>query len=58
MKSRERPVALAVVKANSSIDEDLIVEYALANGPTYQHPRRVLIMDELPIAGPKTIGKR
>ncbi len=53
-----KPVAFAVVKANASIDEDLIKEYALANGPTYQHPRRVLIMDELPIAGPGKIDRK
>ena len=53
-----KPVAFAVVKANSSIDEDLIKEYALANGPAYQHPRRVLIMDELPIAGPGKIDRK
>ena len=53
-----KPVAFAVVRANASVDEDLIKEHALANGPAYQHPRRVLIMNELPIAGPGKIDRK
>mgnify|MGYP002016804617 FL=1 len=53
-----KPVAFTVVRANASLDEDLIKEHALANGPAYQHPRRVQIMNELPIAGPGKIDRK
>jgi len=32
--------------------------YALANAPAYQHPRRVLFVEEMPLAGTNKIDKR
>ena len=31
--------------------------YALANAPAYQHPRRVLFVDEMPLAGTNKIDR-
>ena len=32
--------------------------YALANAPAYQHPRQVIFIDEMPLAGTNKIDKR
>jgi len=53
-----KPVAFAVPLAGKVIDEDLVKQHALANGPAYQHPRRVLVMDELPLAGPGKVDRK
>ncbi len=53
-----KPVAFAVPRTGTIIDEDLVKQHALANGPAYQHPRRVLVMDELPLAGPGKVDRK
>ena len=53
-----KPVAFTVARAGTSIDEHLVKKHALANGPAYQHPRSVLVMDELPLAGPGKIDRK
>ena len=53
-----KPVAFAVPQAGKSIDENLVKQHALANGPAYQHPRRVLVMNELPLAGPGKVDRK
>ena len=53
-----KPVAFAVPRVGRSIDENLVKQHALANGPAYQHPRRVLVMDELPLAGPGKVDRK
>ena len=53
-----KPVAFAVPQAGKSIDENLVKQHALANGPAYQHPRRVLVVNELPLAGPGKVDRK
>jgi long-chain acyl-CoA synthetase len=40
------------------LDEQAVKSYALANAPAYQHPRRVLFVEEMPLAGTNKIDKR
>jgi long-chain acyl-CoA synthetase len=53
-----KPIAF-VVRANGAVlDEDTVKAYAIANAPAYQHPRRVIFIDEMPLAGTNKIDKR
>lgn len=53
-----KPIAFVVRSPGTSIDEQAIKTYALANAPAYQHPRRVFFVDEMPLAGTNKIDKR
>ena len=53
-----KPIAF-VVRANGAVlDEDAVKAYAIANAPAYQHPRRVIFIDEMPLAGTNKVDKR
>jgi acyl-CoA synthetase (AMP-forming)/AMP-acid ligase II len=39
------------------VTEDELKKFALANGPAYQHPRRVFLLRELPLAGTNKIDR-
>lgn len=51
------PVAFVVIAPGEQVDEDQVKEWALANGPAYQHPRAVWFVDEIPLAGTAKIDK-
>lgn len=51
------PVAFIVPKTGASIDVADLRNFALANGPAYQHPRRVSIVSELPLAGTHKVDR-
>lgn len=51
------PVAFVVRKPEASVDEDELKKFALENGPAYQHPRRVLFLDRMPLAGSNKVDK-
>ena len=53
----EKPFAFVVLKADSALTEAQIKRYALEHGPAYQHPRRVCIVDALPLAGPNKVDR-
>ena len=53
-----KPIAFVVRAAGAELDELAVKTYALANAPAYQHPRRVLFVDEMPLAGTNKIDKR
>ncbi len=53
-----KPIAFVVRASNAVLDEDAVKAYALANAPAYQHPRRVIFIDEMPLAGTNKIDKR
>ena len=53
-----KPIAFVVKAADAQLDEQAVKTYALANAPAYQHPRRVLFVDEMPLAGTNKIDKR
>ena len=54
----EKPFAFVVPKAGSTLTEDDIKRYALEHGPAYQHPRRVCLVDALPLAGPHKVDRK
>ena len=51
------PYAFVVLRAGARATEDELKEFALANGPAYQHPRRVFFLRRLPLAGTNKIDK-
>ena len=43
------PVAMVVRKAGSAVTEDELKQFCLANGPAYAHPRRIRLVEEIPL---------
>lgn len=52
-----KPVAFVVLRPGSDIDEAALKQHALANAPAFQHPRRVWILDRLPLATTNKIDR-
>lgn len=52
------PAAFVVVRKGARLTPEAIRAYALENGPAYQHPRFVEIVDELPLSGTNKIDKQ
>jgi acyl-CoA synthetase (AMP-forming)/AMP-acid ligase II len=53
----EVPVAFVVPRAGAVVSEQQVKDWALAHGPAYQHPRRVAVVAELPLAGTNKIDR-
>ena len=53
-----KPIAFVVKAPGAELDEQAVKSYALAHAPAYQHPRRVLFIAEMPLAGTNKIDKR
>jgi len=53
-----KPIAFVVRNGTAALDEQAVKQFALANAPAYQHPRRVFFVDEMPLAGTNKIDKR
>jgi acyl-CoA synthetase (AMP-forming)/AMP-acid ligase II len=51
------PYAFVVLRTSASASEEELKQFALANGPAYQHPRRVFFLKELPLAGTNKIDR-
>jgi long-chain acyl-CoA synthetase len=51
------PVAFVVVRPGSGLTTQDVKDWALAHGPAYQHPRRVFLVPELPLAGTNKIDR-
>ena len=51
------PYAFVVAKHGSAVTEEGIKQFALANGPAYQHPRRVFFLEQFPLAGTNKIDR-
>jgi long-chain acyl-CoA synthetase len=51
------PVAFVVARPGAGLTELAVKEWALAHGPAYQHPRRVFLVPELPLAGTNKIDR-
>ena len=43
------PTAMVVLRPAATIGAEALKAYALANGPAYAHPRRVLIVAAIPL---------
>ncbi|MGH6697253.1 MAG: class I adenylate-forming enzyme family protein [Sphingopyxis sp.] len=52
------PIAFVVPAPDAALSEAQLKDFALAEGPAFSHPRAVLIVDELPVAGTHKIDKR
>jgi acyl-coenzyme A synthetase/AMP-(fatty) acid ligase len=53
-----KPVAFVVEVPGATLDEQAVKDFALANAPAYQHPRRVFFINEMPLASTNKIDKR
>ena len=53
----EAPVAFVTVSSDGALDEDSIKKYCLENGPAYAHPRRVAVVETMPLNGPGKIDR-
>jgi long-chain acyl-CoA synthetase len=51
------PYAFVVPRGGAKITEDDIKQFALANGPAYQHPRRVFFLEQFPLAGTNKVDR-
>jgi len=49
------PYAFVVLRAGYTASEVELKAFALANGPAYQHPRRVFFLERMPLAGTNKI---
>ena len=45
------PAAMVALVSGSALAPEALKAYALKNGPAYAHPRRVLIVDRIPLTG-------
>jgi long-chain acyl-CoA synthetase len=52
------PYAFVVLRPGAHATEDELKAFALANGPAYQHPRRVFFLEQLPLAGTNKIDQQ
>jgi long-chain acyl-CoA synthetase len=53
-----KPYAFVVLKTGKHTTEKELKEHCLSNGPAYLHPRRVWILDELPLTGTNKVNSR
>jgi len=51
------PYAFVVPRNGAAVSEDEIKQFALANGPAYQHPRRVFFLEQLPLSGTNKVDR-
>ena len=53
-----KPSAFVVPVRGKTLQEHTVKEYALANGPAYQHPRQVEFLLSLPLTGTNKIDRK
>jgi acyl-CoA synthetase (AMP-forming)/AMP-acid ligase II len=51
------PYAFIVSRDGAKVTEEELKQFALANGPAYQHPRRVFFLDQFPLAGTNKVDR-
>jgi acyl-CoA synthetase (AMP-forming)/AMP-acid ligase II len=54
----EKPFAFVVLRAGAVLSEDDVKRYALEHAPAYQHPRQVVVMPALPLAGTNKVDRK
>jgi len=54
----EKPFAFVVPRPGAQLDEAAVKRYALEQAPAYQHPRAVVFMPELPLAGTNKVDRK
>jgi long-chain acyl-CoA synthetase len=53
----QKPVAFVVAKPGAKVTEKTLKEFALKNGPAYQHPRRIWFLNAFPLSGTNKVDK-
>ncbi|MCG8544434.1 MAG: fatty acid--CoA ligase family protein, partial [Alphaproteobacteria bacterium] len=53
-----KPVAFVVPVQGAELNEQTVKKFTLDNAPAYQHPRMVIFMDDLPLAGPGKVDRK
>jgi acyl-CoA synthetase (AMP-forming)/AMP-acid ligase II len=53
----QKPIAFIVGRPDSGLTEQAVKEFALANAPPHEHPRHVVFLPELPLAGTNKIDR-
>ena len=51
------PYAFIVAKSGARVSEEDLKQFALANAPAYQHPRRVFFLEQFPLAGTNKVDR-
>jgi long-chain acyl-CoA synthetase len=51
------PYAFVVLRDGKAASEDELKQFSIANGPAYQHPRRVFFLAQLPLAGTNKVDQ-
>ena len=51
------PYAFVVLRPGAHATEDELKKFSIANGPAYQHPRRVAFVHDLPWAGTNKLDR-
>ena len=51
------PYAFVVLRGGANVTEEDLKQFALANGPAYQHPRRVFFLEQFPLAGTNKVDR-
>jgi acyl-CoA synthetase (AMP-forming)/AMP-acid ligase II len=54
----EKPFAFVVRRAGSDLDQATVKRFALEHAPAYQHPRTVVFLDTMPLAGPNKVDRK
>lgn len=53
-----KPVAFVVRRPGAQVSADELRQFALSNGPSYQHPRHIFFVDRMPLAGTNKIDRK
>jgi len=53
-----KPSAFVVPMSGKQLDAQSVKTFALANGPAYQHPRQVVVVESLPLTGTNKIDRK
>lgn len=53
-----KPYAFVILKKDQYISEESLKLYSIANGPAYQHPRKIWFLKEFPLTGSNKIDKK
>jgi acyl-CoA synthetase (AMP-forming)/AMP-acid ligase II len=51
------PVAMVMRQADAAVTEAELKQYCLDNGPAYAHPRRIRLVEEMPLSGAAKIDR-
>lgn len=51
------PVAMVMLTAGATVDEETLKMFCLQNGPRYAHPRRIMLVDHMPLTGAAKVDR-